>query len=178
TEVVLANANPGNPLWDITHDPDISALRSTQVYAQSEALSLAELVIADTVGKFATDDTTPRLTADDATHLTLDGAVDGHKPGRWAIVAGQRTDVPGTDAVNAAELVMIAAVEQNTDANLPGDTVHSTLVFANKGLAYAYRRDTVTVCANVVRATHGETRNEVLGSGSGATAMQAFVLKQ
>src|SRR6185437_7939684 len=99
-------------------------------------------------------------------------------PGRWVVVQGQRTDVPGTNAVNAGELVMIAAVEQGTNANLPGDTVHSTLVFANQGLAYAYQRDTVTVCANVVRATHGETRNEVLGSGSGATAMQAFVLKQ
>jgi predicted phage baseplate assembly protein len=34
------------------------------------------------------------------------------------------------------------------------------------------------VHANVARATHGETRNEVLGSGNGALSMQAFVLKQ
>jgi len=56
--------------------------------------------------------------------------------------------------------------------------VHSTLVFANAGLAYRYVRDSVTVRANVVRATHGESRREVLGSGSGAASMQAFVLKQ
>ena len=68
---------------------------------------------------------------------------------------GQRSDVPGTDAVIAAELVMLSAVEQGADAQLPGDTVHSTLVFANQGLAYRYRRDTVAVYANVVRATHG-----------------------
>lgn len=177
TTVALANKviNGESTTWPA---PSMSDIRGTLVLAQSEPLTLAELVIGDTVGNVAPDDTSPRLTADDATHLTLDGAVDGLKPGRWAIVAGQRTDVPGTDAVNAAELVMIAAVEQGTDANLPGDTVHSTLVFANQGLAYAYRRDTVTVCANVVPATHGETRNEVLGSGSGATAMQAFALKQ
>src|SRR6185312_7662484 len=110
--------------------------------------------------------------------LTLDSAVDGLKAGRWLIVTGRRSDVPGTDAVTAAELVMLAAVEQGLDATLPGDTVHSTLVFANQGLAYSYRRDSVSVYANVVRATHGQTRNEVLGSGNGALSMQAFVLKQ
>jgi predicted phage baseplate assembly protein len=73
--------------------------------------------------------------------------------------------------------VMLAAVEQGVGADLPGDTVHSTLVFANKGLAYSYVRDSVAVHANVVRATHGESRREVLGSGNGALSMQAFVLK-
>ncbi|KZC15632.1 putative baseplate assembly protein [Rhodanobacter sp. FW510-R12] len=177
TTIALADkvVNGQSTTWQA---PSMSDIRGTLVHAQSELLTLAELVIGGTVGKIAPDDTSPRLTADDTTHLTLDGAVDGLKPGRWAIVAGQRTDVPGTNAVNAAELVMIAAVEQGVDANLPGDTVHSTLVFANAGLAYAYRRDTVSVYANVVRATHGETRNEVLGSGNGALPMQAFVLKQ
>jgi predicted phage baseplate assembly protein len=158
--------------------PLMSDIRGTLVHAQSELLTLAELVIGDTVGNIASDDTLPRLTADDATHLTLDTAVDGLKAGRWVIVEGQRSDVPGTDAVTAAELVMVSAVEQGVDANLPGDTVHSTLVFANAGLAYAYRRDTVSIHANVVRATHGESRREVLGSGNGALPMQAFVLKQ
>ncbi len=150
-------------------------VRVQQVFAQSELLVLAEQAIADDVG--ATD-ATESGTGDGATRLTLDTAVDGLKSGRWVVVQGQRTDVPGTNAVNAAELVMLEAVEQGVDAALPGDRVHSTLVFANQGLAYTYRRDSVSICANVVRATHGETRNEVLGSGSGATAMQAFALKQ
>ena len=152
--------------------PDMSTLRNTQVYAQSELLPLADVVITDPVGS-PSDDASPRVT-----RITLDGAVDGLKAGRWLIVEGQRSDVPGTDAVTAAELVMLSAVEQGIDANLPGDTVHSTLVFANAGLAYRYKRDTVSIYANVVRATHGESRREVLGSGSGATSMQAFVLKQ
>src|SRR6185437_15384578 len=136
TDIVLADpaANDTPALWPA---PDMTTLRGTQVYAQSEALPLAELVITDIVGTTTANDGTARITQDDATHLTLDGAVDGLKPGRWVVVQGQRTN-----------------------ANLPGDTVHSTLVFANQGLAYAYQRDTVTVCANVVRATHGETRNE------------------
>jgi predicted phage baseplate assembly protein len=51
-------------------------------------------------------------------------------------------------------------------------------VLANEGLAYAYRRDTVKILANVVRATHGQSRIEVLGNGDGARPLQAFVLKQ
>ncbi|HEX7956816.1 MAG TPA: putative baseplate assembly protein, partial [Pyrinomonadaceae bacterium] len=45
-------------------------------------------------------------------------------------------------------------------------------------LAYCYKRDTVRIYGNVVRATHGETRNEVLGSGDASKPMQSFPLKQ
>ncbi|GAA0889992.1 putative baseplate assembly protein [Rhodanobacter soli] len=176
TEITLddSSADSESVVWQV---PSMAVLRRTQVHAQSERLSLAELTIADEVGALVVD-SAPRATGDSATRLTLDTAVDGLKAGRWVIVEGRRSDVPGTDAVNAAELVMLAAVEQGANANLPGDTVHSTLVFANAGLAYRYRRDSVQVHANVVRATHGESRREVLGSGNGALPMQAFVLKQ
>lgn len=176
TEIALDNpsVDDGSVVWQV---PSMSVLRTTQVYAQSESLPLAELTIADEVGVVAAD-SAPRSTGDSATRLTLDTAVDGLKAGRWVIVEGQRSDVPGTDAVTAAELVMLSAVEQGVDASLPGDTVHSALVFANAGLAYRYKRDTVSIHANVVRATHGESRREVLGSGNGALPMQAFVLKQ
>ncbi|HEY0063211.1 MAG TPA: putative baseplate assembly protein [Telluria sp.] len=60
---------------------------------------------------------------------------------------------------------------------LPGDTVHTYLDFAN-ALAYKFKRATVKIRANVVRATHGETRREVLGSGDAAKALQTFTLKQ
>jgi predicted phage baseplate assembly protein len=176
TEIALddPSADGDSVVWQV---PSMTALRSTQVHAQSERLPLAELAITDEVGAVAVDGA-PRDTRDSATRLTLASAVDGLKAGRWVIVEGRRSDVPGTDAVTAAELVMLAAVEQGTDADLPGDTVHSTLVFANQGLAYSYKRDTVAIRANVVRATHGESRREVLGSGSGALSMQAFMLKQ
>ena len=177
TDITLDDSatDDGSVVWQVR---SMDMLRSTQVHAQSEALTLADLVITDTVGNVATAEGTPPTTPDSATRLTLDSAVDGLKAGRWLIVTGRRSDVPGTDAVTAAELVMLAAVEQGLDATLPGDTVHSTLVFANQGLAYSYRRDSVAVYANVVRATHGQTRNEVLGSGNGALSMQAFALKQ
>ena len=177
TEISLVDAAAkGDPV--VWNAPDMTVLRGTQVYAQSELLPLAEMVVTDPVGSPTAGATSLPATGDSATRLTLDSTVGGLKAGRWLIVTGQRTDVPGTDAVTAAELVMLAAVEQGVDATLPGDTVHSTLVFANQGLAYSYRRDSVAVCANVVRATHGQTRNEVLGSGNGALPMQAFALKQ
>jgi hypothetical protein len=59
----------------------------------------------------------------------------------------------------------------------PLDSVHSTLVLAND-LAHCYRRESVSIYGNVVNATHGETRPEVLGSGDGSAAFQRFSLKQ
>lgn len=153
------------------------SLRVQQLFVRSEPLSLAEAPVTQSVGSTRFDDATDEL-GDNANRLTLDVALDGFKAGRWVIVSGRRADVPGTEAVSAAELVMVSAVEQASDAQLPGDTVHTTLVFANQGLAFTYARDSVMVYANVARATHGATRSEVLGSGSGAASMQAFALKQ
>ena len=59
----------------------------------------------------------------------------------------------------------------------PDEKIHSTLALAND-LAYPYKRENVKIYGNVVRATHGETRLEVLGSGDGGAAFQRFVLKQ
>src|SRR3546814_18758389 len=87
------NADPTTPIWDIERDWNIGKLRTTQVYAQSERLTLADLLIADTVG--VADDSLTRSTGDNATRLTLDGAVDGLKAGRWVIVEGQRSDEIG-----------------------------------------------------------------------------------
>lgn len=173
SDITLANTIPGTTIWPA---PPMSTVRSALVYAQSDSLTLADAPIADSVG--ATTDGVARTTSDDATHLALDGVLDGFKAGRWVIVAGQRTDVPGTSAVNAAERVMVSAVQQGPDPYVPGDTVHSTLLFADKGLAFVYRRGSVSIYANVAHATHGETRNEVLGNGNGAAAMQGFALKQ
>jgi predicted phage baseplate assembly protein len=174
TQIALVDSSTdGTGVWTA---PDMDTLRGIQVYAQSEALPLADQVLSDDVGDVAAS--SAGVAGDGATRVTLDSTVDGLKAGRWVIVQGQRTDVPGTDAVTAAEPVILLAVEQGVAADLPGDTIHSTLVFANKGLAYTYLRSSVAIYANVVDATNGQTRNEVLGSGNGATAMQTFQLKQ
>ncbi|GLH74144.1 hypothetical protein GETHLI_26460 [Geothrix limicola] len=144
----------------------IDNLRKTLVYAGAERLGLAQEPIPDDVK---------------GSQITLDDLYSDFKAGRWIIVTGERTDV----RINASqtlpglvgtELAMIAGVLQDVDLTLAGDTVHTTLTLA-KPLAYTYKRSTVGLYGNVVKATHGETRNEVLGGGN-AGPLQTFVLKQ
>lgn len=45
-------------------------------------------------------------------------------------------------------------------------------------LANSFDRSTVEIYANVAKATHGETKEEVLGSGDGSQEFQKFELKQ
>ncbi|HTY32926.1 putative baseplate assembly protein, partial [Mycobacterium sp.] len=137
--------------------------------------------------------------------LELDGLYPELGPGRWLIVSGERTDAAikaaqdpdatgsGPTGVHGAELVMVAAVEhratqipssdgtatgtkKKTD-DLPGDTVH-TFVRLAAPLHFTYRRPSVVVYGNVARATHGETRREVLGSGDPSTPFARYPLKQ
>jgi hypothetical protein len=145
-----------------------TTIRVQQLSVKGELLTLADVPIATDVGGAPAS----------ATRLALEQVVDGLQGGRWLIVQGVRSDLPGSAQVVSSELVMVEAVEQGIDPALPGDSLHSTLVLANEGIAYGYRRDTVKILANVVRATHGQSRTEVLGNGDGAQAMQAFVLKQ
>jgi len=157
---------------NIEDDSTLEALRDIDVYAQSERLHLAEVPIESDVP------TDPEPIADDdaktePTVLELDGLYDGLGPGRWAIVAGTRTDAPG---VADAELVMIAKAEHLANPAIPGDTLR-TFVTLSSQLAFRYDRATVQIYGNVVRATHGETRHETLGSGDASRPRQAFALK-
>jgi predicted phage baseplate assembly protein len=137
-------------------------IRKTVVYAQSERLELAEEPIDEHVRR---------------AQIPLDGLYDGLEPGRYVIVSGERSDVPLTEGVEASELAMVASAIHLYDRDRPGDTPHTTLTLATP-LSYRYKRDTVRVYANVVRATHGETRLEVLGGGNAAQSMQTFSLRQ
>lgn len=152
---------------------DLSILRNAVVYAQSEPLELAEEPILDEV---------------EGREIRLDGLYNGLETGRWLIVSGERSDIPGTSGVRANELVMLAGVKQVVQQYNLGpkdnpkpidiDTPHTTIQIAQEGLAYKYKPDTVVIYGNVVKATHGETRQEVLGSGNGSQVRQSFLLKQ
>jgi len=45
-------------------------------------------------------------------------------------------------------------------------------------IAGVYERSTVTISANVLQSTHGETQREILGSGQGSQANQRFTLQK
>ena len=57
------------------------------------------------------------------------------------------------------------------------DDISTTLFFSGE-LRNVYHRDTVVINANVAKATHGETKKEILGSGNGSKPFQQFKLKQ
>jgi predicted phage baseplate assembly protein len=150
------------------------------IYAQSEELTLAEEPIANPICDGV------------AEPIELDGLYDGLGAGRWLIISGERSDIAGTSGVKVCELVMLAGVKhgikQVADPNatdpskaatmdLAEDRTH-TFIQLSDALAYCYKRDTVTIYGNVVKATHGETRSEVLGSGDGSKALQEFTLRQ
>jgi predicted phage baseplate assembly protein len=147
---------------------DMKIIRKSGVFARSEPLELAEEPVFDSNG-FVADIS--------GGEIELDGLYDGLQSGRWIIVSGERTDVPGTTGVVASELAMVSGARQYVDPAVPGDTAHTTLTLAQP-LAYRYKRDTVTIAANVVKATHGETRTETLGSGDGSKPLQQFALRQ
>lgn len=148
--------------WWTPKSSDMSMLRSALVFAQSEPLTLAEAPIITEVGGQA---------------IELGDLYRELKSGRWVILSGERADIPGVTGVHASELLMISGLQHGYDPELPGDKIHTTLQLATK-TAFAYKRSSLAIFGNVVRATNGETRREVLGSGDGAQSHQAFVLKQ
>ncbi len=150
-------------------DGDIKTLRNAVIYAQSESLSLAEEPIEiDVQGQ----------------QIWLDGLYEALEAGRWLIISGERTDIPGTSGVQGSERVMLAGVKQDLQQvkvegqNVPlqGNKMYTTLQL-DKPLTYTYKRDTVTIYGNVVKASHGKTHKEILGSGNSSQEQQSFTLK-
>jgi len=148
--------------WSAQPRGDMATLRSTLVLTQSEPLALMDEPVEGDVSGSA---------------IELGVLVEDLPSGRWVILSGERADIQGVEGVRASELMMVSALVHGYDRDLPGDTAHTTLHLATP-TAFAYRRESLVIHGNVVKATHGETRNEVLGSGDGAQALQSFSLKQ
>jgi baseplate J-like protein len=146
---------------------DLGMLRNTMYHAQSEAVRLAADV----------DET--EVAGD---RIELQTLVHGLQSGQRIIVTGERTDI--TDAndapvsgVRGGELAMIGTVTLEANPLLPGDTLHTVIALV-KPLAYRYKRSLCTVYGNVVKASHGETVSEVLGSGDASKVGQKFAGKR
>jgi predicted phage baseplate assembly protein len=91
----------------------------------------------------------------------------GLEVGQPVAITGEREDLAG---VIVSEIVILADIVH--------DGGFTTLFFPSPGLKYTYVRKTMTLNANLARATHGETVTEVLGSGNGAQANQRFTLRK
>lgn len=156
TELTLADP------WLDEFDVLLSHIRDTTVHAAGEPLRLADEPLGEDVH---------------GNEIELADLYDGLRPGRTLMVSGERSDIPGTAGVKATEVVVIAAAEPAVDPQLPGDHVHTRLTLT-ADLAHRYRRETVKVLGNVVEATHGESREEAIGSGDSDRVNQTFALWQ
>ena len=114
---------------------------------------------------------------DETDRLECDQVIEGLSVGRQVIFEGEPI-VVGTqsDAPNR-ELFTITDVNHSIHQDLWNDTFHTTIRF-DRSTSLPYKRDSVRIYANVVPATHGETHNEVLGSGDAGRAFQAFGLQR
>ena len=132
-------------------------IRHMAAFGESDKLALARLPI--------TDD----LTGDE---VILDGYYPGLVAGQPVILTGERTDLSG---VQDSEVLVIKEVL--VDGALEPDRLYTRLRFET-ALVNTYVCKTVTVNANTVLATHGESKAEVLGGGDARTDFQVFTLKQ
>ena len=154
--------------WNTDSEDSISeTLRKTLVFGQSEQLTLVDEPITSSI----------QVTKDNRSDgIVLDGLYNEFPSGRWVIFSGERDDIPNVTGVKGVELLMVAGLRQ-VDPVVAGDTIHTALILATP-TAFSYKRDTLTIYGNVVKATHGETTNEPLGSGDGSQPLQSFTLKQ
>jgi hypothetical protein len=131
-------------------------VRGTSVLlAASEPFELADLPITDDVPL-----------SDGNNSVVLDQPELRLQIGQMMILTGERSDLEG---VVESELVTIA------DVTISGG--YTKLTF-QKALKHHYIRKTVSMNANVALATHGERREEPIGSGDGKTAFQKLPLPQ
>ena len=127
-------------------------LRTTAVHVGSEPLRLA-----------AVPDPAP---VPAATQVELDGIARGLEVGRRVLLAGH----DAATGEPASELATLSAVTHSAER---------TTLFFDAPLRRNYTRATLTLNANVVRATQGErVADEVLGSGDASVASQRFVLRR
>ncbi|MEU6657784.1 putative baseplate assembly protein [Streptomyces sp. NPDC046821] len=156
TELVLADP------WLDDKDVLLSHIRETTVYAAGAPLRMADEPLGEDVH---------------GNEIELADLYEGLERGRTLIVGGERSDIPGTTGVRATEVVVIAEVERATDPTAPDGPFHTKLTLT-ADLAHRYRRETVEILGNVVEATHGESRDEPIGSGDFDRVNQTFTLWQ
>lgn len=150
----LTLSHNGNQLADNSTDkPSDFKVRKTTAHVQSERLILSELPITDPLSK-------------GTTQLQLSQMVIGLQIDQPVILTGELEELP---EVTHSEVVVLSDIQHSGG--------YTQLTF-KEGLKNAYIRKTVTLNANIAKATHGETVTEVLGSGDGAKLNQRFKLKK
>jgi hypothetical protein len=180
--------------WPLAPEADLSSvpLRSARSAARPPSVQIGGLQILGTsppqsiIASFtasrvlATGPTSPTPVKPTSIHrptflesnphiLELEGWVDGLRTGQRVVLTGQEE---GGSESRVSEFLTIEKVTH--DLTRGGRT---TLTFTSAPIRH-YVRHTVTLNANVALATHGETVQEVLGSGDATVPYQTFALRQ
>ena len=129
-------------------------MRQTSAHVRSVELDLVELPVEEPLEQGTED-------------VVLNEMVVGLEKGRVVALRGELYDLPGA---YYQELLVVE------------ELIHGegfTTMRVQSGLERTYVRKTVTMTANVVAATHGETiAREILGGGDGTRANQRFELRR
>jgi hypothetical protein len=139
---------------DSTDWVNVFRINATTVFGGAEWLQLADV---------------PDLTPVTGLTVMLDQFVDGLQVGQRVMVEGASADLPGTRAVETPTLLAIDHVLER------GGGTQLTL---KPALQTNFVRSTVTINANAAPATHGETVQELAGSGDATLPFQTFKLRQ
>ncbi|MFW6057977.1 MAG: hypothetical protein ACOC9W_03885 [Persicimonas sp.] len=159
TGLRLADPSGGDDL-----DKPAFGVRSTTAFVGNRQMSLARVPMPEGLGSLRANADGGGV--DGVKSLAIDGVHLNFETDQEVIIGGERLDAPGRIV---REVARLSAVDYAGS--------HTILRFSDS-LEYAYRRDTVAVYANVVRATHGESRSEVLGSGDASQKHQSFTLSK
>jgi len=143
-------------------DLSLFELRKTSVYVQSEELDVPSLV-QDTCINYSDS-------------ISFDHLVYGLYIGQYIVIQGQvNGDNLNKSGSYASEIVKITNITALID---PNTEIPITKIVFYPPLINNYHCKTITVNANIVQATHGETKNEVLGGGDPSLSYLEFILKQ
>jgi len=132
-------------------------IRQTIVFGQGEELALARIDKEENV-------TGSTIDLNSYQELLTSGPI---------IVCGNLHDDEDADP-KTCELVNILSNSPSRD----GSEIFSVIKLQKDGLKGIYKRETVTIYANVAPATEGESKEEIVGSGNASESFQSFKLFQ
>lgn len=138
------------PIIENLVDKFSNTLRQAVIYGQSEELEIADEPITETVG---------------GDSIILDKIYSGFFENQVFIISGNEFETEE----ELSEIISLNSTES--------DDTYTKLIL-NGSLKNKYQRDSVTIYANVAKATQGESKTETLGNGDASKPFQKFTLKQ
>lgn len=140
-----------NKAWFSDAQNAISIIRKAEVLVQSEALPLTQVPIDE------------KISGDS---ILIERADLYLRNQQYVSIRGERCD---QQEIVSSEVLRIKEVRLEHG--------FTQLIFTTS-LTHEYKRDTVTINANVALVSHGESVSEILGSGDASLMSQTFSLKQ